>query len=160
MSAIPIVHLFAGLAIFRFFDPNALAAVVGIEWLSARVAALYAIGPHHAAFFLAIFPTLLFSTVYFLPAQRARIQTRLRAQNGFKTETIGGGFSIVHSNSRGAGLCWAMCATGLLVQISGYSDIWDSRWWGLLFPGVLWTTWLGAIGLISTILLATGVITE
>ena len=47
--------------------------MIDIEWLSARVTALHAIGPHHAAFYLAVFPTLLFSFVYFAPAQRAKI---------------------------------------------------------------------------------------
>ena len=90
MSAIPIVHLFAGLAIYRYFDPNALAAVIGIEWLSARVAALSAIGPHHAAFFLAIFPTLLFSLVYFASGARAKIEANPpKSTGGFRIRMRG-----------------------------------------------------------------------
>ena len=148
MSAIPIVHLFAGLAIYRYFDPNALATVIGIEWLSARVAALSAIGHHHAAFFLAIFPTLLSSLVYFTAAQRAKFAMQAKARTFVELE---------HQK------VYAVILIGFFLYRVMWEDVpspSNINWAldGMLVPSVFLLTWAGAIGFVSTVLFHFGAI--
>lgn len=45
-----------------------------------------------------------------------------------------------------------------LVQFSGVIEGAYSQWWGMLFPGVLLITWMGAVGMVMITLLQTGLI--
>ena len=126
--------------------------MIDIEWLSARVTALHAIGPHHAAFYLAVFPTLLFSFVYFAPAQRAKIFAQGLPQKPELDDTHAMPPIAVNTTALTA-FGMALC---FVIQFGGAIETSYSHWWGMAFPGVLLNTWVGAVGLVRLTALLTG----